>query len=322
MAAYYESNKFKEMLEDKEKSFAVKFLRACNNFNTNRENAILLMYGFINDLGEKDIDKQIYKNFTKEIIKRLIQYVNITTNTDKWSSDFTASTNGHAILSNQQQNMKLFDDARCLKVIKYGYGECYGIHRLYETAIRKLWKIQIKASINENNNNNDKSNSHSNKHKKGKDKQSQQPETKEESLQFAIGIDNYIKRYHVHLTNLNLLNNDDDNEEKEKEDQNKNKDKGDKEEEKDKGGKKDKKKEKGKVPEMINDVIVKDGDIISVLFYQSDVDQNVIKFALNNEQIGREYKDIRVSSNNGRGGRIVVTFYQTMQFIMLKDKDE
>ena len=330
MAAYYESAEYKELTEDKEEKFLVKFLRACNNFNTNRENAILLMYGFINDLGSKDINKKIYKNFTLPIIKKLISFCNISNapNTDKWSSDFNASTNGHAILSNQQKNMELFDDARCLKVVKYGYGECYGISRIYENHIRKLWKIQIKTSINDDNDN--MSHNKKNKDKQQKQQQKQQI-TKEESLQFAIGIDNYTNRYHLHLTNLNLIENDKD-ETKENQEKEEVKDQKDKSQFKGKkppkkGGKVNKTsnthKNKAKSNIAKNELVVRNNDIISVLFYQSDTDKNILKFALNGKQIGKEYKDLRVSSSTGRGGRIVVTFYQTMQFIMLKeDKDE
>ena len=224
-------------MDDKETRFAVKFLRACNNFNTNRENARLLMYGFI----DNKKNKKIYNEITKDIIKKLISFVNITTNCDKWSSDFNISTNGHTILANQASNISLSDSARTLNVIKYGYGECFAIHRLFETAIRKLWKIQIKIE-----------------------------KDIEEKLDFGVGIDNYTNRYHLFLSNY------------------------------------DKTKPR-----------IKNNDIIYILFYQYGIDQNILKFAVNGKEFGPKYKDIRVSSQQGRGGRVVVTFYQNMKFVML-----
>merc|ERR1712228_1060461 len=102
-----------------------------------------------------------------------IEYLDIPiSDHDKWSRDVAICTNNHAILSNKSMNMELYAASKRLKVVKYGYGECYAIQRLREGAIRKLWKIQILYETE-----------------------------RRFKMEFTIGINSYSKRYHFCVRN-------------------------------------------------------------------------------------------------------------------------
>ena len=147
--------------------FCTKRFWYLNNFNSDKENASLLIHGYIgSDIW--DIKKQIAKNIIKE------------------------------------DNMELYENSTLLKVVKYGYGECLALNRWFKLE-RQLWKIQI---FSEN----------------------------ESLLSFSVGVDTYVKRYHIHLENYT------------------------------------------------NNILVKNGDIVSVLFLQTSTIENVLMFAINGKQ--------------------------------------
>ena len=177
----------KEQMMDKAEQddhfrFLLNFRSACNHlelpsksndhlrFKSITEHAPLLLYAFIN-AGLKSMQKHI--KIPGRVRSKCIEYLDIPlAEHDKWCHDVNLSTNNHAILSNKSMNMELYAASKRLKVVKYGYGECQGIHRMRAESIRKLWKIQVLFE------------------KKVRFK-----------MEFTIGIDSYSQRYHFCVRN-------------------------------------------------------------------------------------------------------------------------
>eukprot|EP01084_Bolivina_argentea_P210842 358761_1 len=231
--------KHQELLDQRHDPFTVEFLRACNNFNSDSDNASLLMHGYI-----RTILKPTYKKTVpKDIITTCTTFCLVLLHTqafDKWCEEVKHSTNGHAILSNRSNNMLFSDDNLHLKVVKYGYGECFGLLKLFDASVRKLWKIQI-LTRNE----------------------------REPLLSFAIGIDNYQNRFESYIENSH------------------------------------------------DELLVQDKDIVSVLFIDGGEDKNILRFAINGQTYGNKHTNINVTSANGHGARLFVSFHRRMDFLIL-----
>eukprot|EP01084_Bolivina_argentea_P266993 453064_1 len=94
-----------------------RFLRGCNNFNTNKDNLLLLLYGYINRETNNSV---IYKNVPNELIWYFIGFVfDITKLTDIESQWHTLSAPKSII---------------------------FGKHKLKHNIVRKLWRIKATST--------------------------------------------------------------------------------------------------------------------------------------------------------------------------------
>eukprot|EP01084_Bolivina_argentea_P280462 479649_1 len=237
--ALFESNKFSDLLNKKEEKFRVEFMKACDNFNSDKENISFLIHGYLNSINNMKLYETI--STIQNIMNKCVNYCMIFEN-DKWSSDVKHSTNGHAILSHKQNNIEISEGATKLKVIKYGYGECFAIHRLFNNSqIRKLWKIQINYT----------------------------PKN-ESALSFGIGMDNYAKRHQWYVENS-----------------------------------------------VMDKKLIKNGDIITMLFIQTGNEKNLLKFAINGKKYGKTHENVSVASISGHGARLFVSWHRKMEFTII-----
>eukprot|EP01084_Bolivina_argentea_P169033 293044_1 len=221
-----------------------RFLRACNNFNSNVENISLLIYGYIFSVVKPELI--IYQQFFRcTCIMNIISsyFMNDLRNSkkQKWNTDNIRSltTNGHQVRASRWacDNMKFECDFTRLKVVKYGYGECVSIPNKIATTIRQLWKLQIVSS---------------------------EPNELMLSHPISVGIDFYDRRYHWFFQDM-----------------------------------------------------IRNGDIISILFLQYGTDKNVLKCAVNSKQYAELYTNINVSSLSSTFFQLFVSWCSNMEFHML-----